>query len=210
MSPGSGTWGLELGYADSQGLSNLLKNTAAVLSSEMIEENLIRITFGPRLLLSSSKADKWDFNTLLPQMETIVQKLSTLGQLTLLDIGTPYNPFAPTLLKYCEEVILITESQPVAVQKTKLLIDELEKMGYGKSKLLNVVILNRIRADVQFTQPQVQEKLGIMPLLVIPPAPEQSYQAANHFQPLIKIQSESLISQQIHRLSESFTNRIKK
>ncbi len=28
MVPGSGTWGMELGYANSQGLSNLLKNTS--------------------------------------------------------------------------------------------------------------------------------------------------------------------------------------
>ncbi len=210
MVPGSGTWGLELGYADAQGLPNLLKNTATMLTEPIIEENLIRTTFGPRLLLSSAKAEKLDTNALLPQVETIVQKLSKMSQLTLLDIGTPYNPFASTLLKQCEEVILITESQPISIQKTKLLIDDLEKIGFGKNKLLNVVILNRVRADIQFTQGQIQEKLGINPLLVIPPAPEQSYQAANHFQPLIKIQSESLISQQIYRLSEQFTNRIKK
>ncbi len=181
-----------------------------MLTDEVIEENLIRTTFGPRLLLSSSKAEKLDFNALLPQIETLTQKLSKISQLTILDIGTPYNPFAQVLLKQCQEVILVTESQPISIQKTKLLIDELEKTGFGKSKLLNVVILNRVRADIQFTQPQIQEKLGINPLLVIPPAPEQSYQAANHFQPLIKIQAESLITQQIYRLAENFTNRIKK
>jgi pilus assembly protein CpaE len=210
MLPGSGTWGMELGYADSQGLSNLLKNTTSMLSDEIIEENLIRTTFGPRLLLSTAKSEKIDFNTLVTQIETITQKLSKLCQLVILDIGTPYNPFAQVLLKQCQEVILVTESQPISIQKTKLLIDELEKTGFGKNKLLNVVILNRVRADIQLTQPQIQEKLGINPLLVIPPAPEQSYQAANHFQPLIKIQGESLISQQIYRLSENFTNRIKK
>ncbi len=210
MQLGSGTWGMELGFADSQGWLGLVQNNSAIINDEALEENLIRTTFGPRLLLTSSKIETTDFNPLYKAVESIIQKLPRLAHLTILDIGTPYNPFSQILFKQCQEIIVVTESQPISIQKSRLLIDELEKLGYGKSKLLNLVILNRVRADIQLTQPQIQEKLGLNPLLVIPPAPEQSFQAANHFQPLIKIQHESLVSQQFVRLAENFINRIRK
>ncbi len=55
---------------------------------------------------------------------------------------------------------------------------------------------------------QIQEKLGHMPIMIIPPAPELSYQAAIHLQPIIKIQQESLIANQFSKLADNYIKRI--
>jgi pilus assembly protein CpaE len=210
MRPGSGTWGMELGFAETQGLDTILLKKPEEITGSLIEDNLIRTTYGIRLLLASSRISDMQMDTKAIQAETLVQKLDGLSQITFLDLGTGCSSVLEHIVKFCNEMIVVTESQPVAIQKTRILIDELEKRGFGKSKLLNVLIYNRVRADIQLSQPQVQEKLGHSPILVIPPAPEQAYQAATHFQPLIKVQAESLVSQQFGRLAEHFVNRIKK
>ncbi|PKO17287.1 MAG: hypothetical protein CVU39_05910 [Chloroflexi bacterium HGW-Chloroflexi-10] len=210
LRPGSGTWGMELGFAETQGLDTILLKKAEEITGSLIEDNLIRTTYGIRLLLASSRISDMQMDTKAIQAETLVQKLGELSQITFLDLGTGCSSVLEHIVKFCNEMIVVTESQPVAIQKTRILIDELEKRGFGKSKLLNVLIYNRVRADIQLSQPQVQEKLGHSPILVIPPAPEQAYQAATHFQPLIKVQAESLVSQQFGRLAEHFVNRIKK
>jgi len=109
----------------------------------------------------------------------------------------------------CDQIIVLTESFPVSVERTKSILAKLSDFGFGKNKLLQVVSYNRVRADIQLTQPQIQEKIGILPIIAIPSAPEQAYQAAIHFQPLVRVQPESLVSQQFYRLADQLLVNIK-
>ena len=88
-------------------------------------------------------------------------------------------------------------------------MNDLNEKGFGKSKLLNVVILNRVRSDIQLSAGQIQEALGVTISTVIPPAPEQAYQAALRFVPLIMVQQEGLVTQQFLRLADELTQRLR-
>jgi pilus assembly protein CpaE len=83
------------------------------------------------------------------------------------------------------------------------MLEDLATIGLGKTKILNLVLLNRVRADVQLSITQVQDALpGSQVITVIPPAPELAFQSAQRFQPLITIQPDGLIAQQFRRLVE--------
>lgn len=110
----------------------------------------------------------------------------------------------------CDEITIVAEPQPYSLKRTKDLIEELGEKGIGKSRILNVVVVNRIRADIQLSANQIQEVLGRPITLVIPPAPEQSYHAAMRNIPLIQIQQEGILSQQINRLATIYAERLKK
>jgi pilus assembly protein CpaE len=210
LSPGNGIWGLELGLTDTKGLENILLSKPGDITIELIEKNLVNTFFGVRLLLSSSLFSQVQMTENLKKVGLLLDGLTKISKVTILDLGVPREEYLNEVIDKCDQIIVVTESFPISVERTKHILAELSNYGFGKHKLVSVISVNRVRADIQLTQPQIQEKLGILPLLAVPSAPEQAYQAAIHFQPFIKIQPESLASQQFYRLAEQLLVNIKK
>ncbi len=208
---GQGTWAGELNFPNAEGLHNLLGMRSGEVTRSAVEKELVLTTYGIRLLLANSRSK--DFNTLqnaLPQLEAVLQQLATLGKVVFLDIGNPFIPGFERILAQCDELILVAEPQPYSLRRTNQLMDELNEYGFGKSKLLNVVIVNRVRADLQLSAMQIQEMLGKPITLVIPPAPEQSYHAALRNVPMIQLQPDGILTQQINRLAAIYAERLNK
>ncbi|PKO07055.1 MAG: hypothetical protein CVU41_03955 [Chloroflexi bacterium HGW-Chloroflexi-3] len=210
LSPGNGIWGLELGLADTKGLENILLSKPGDITIELIEKNLVNTLFGVRLLLSSSLFSRVQITENLKKVGLLLDGLSKISKVTILDLGVPKEEYLSEVIDKCDHIVVVTESYPIAVERTKNILAELSNYGFGKHKLVSVISVNRVRADIQLTQPQIQEKIGILPLLGVPSAPEQAFQAAVHFQPFIKIQPESLASQQFYRLADLLLVNIKK
>jgi len=210
MRPGHGTWGLELGYAAPTGLTDLLKKKASEINRQTVESELVATTYGPRLLFSSPHARDMDGIQAMEQAEAVLKMLPQISPLVLLDIGANLWPNQGQILSYCQEVIVITEPYPWIMPLTKVFLEDLAQFGFGKTKILSLVMVNRVRADMQLTVTQVQERLGVPVAQVIPPATEVAYQAALRNLPLIQIQPGGLLAQQFTRLAEMIAPRVKK
>ncbi|MGD0003364.1 MAG: response regulator [Anaerolineaceae bacterium] len=210
LRPGHGSWAQDLGYNTKEGLNNLLKAKPFEIKNNQVETELLRTTYsGVRLLLADSAISDIDLVEASAQLESVVHILPLLAPMVLLDIGVPVLPKIDRVLASCDEIMLITEPFPASLRSTKRYMQELSSIGFGKSKLLTVVMINRIRADIQLTITQVQEAIGQPVAQVIPPVPEIAYQAALQFLPLVKIQPDGLIAQQYRRLAEIIAQRKK-
>ncbi len=95
---------------------------------------------------------------------------------------------------------MILIRQPCA--EPKRLLQEIETLGFGKSRKVTAVAINRARSDIQLTLPQMQEAIGLPIALLMPPAPEMAYQAATRSVPLSLLQPDSLLTQQFIRLAD--------
>ena len=208
LRPGQGSWAIDLGFAKPTGLNNLLRRKPAEITASVIEQELVRTTLGPRLLMASNDMKDVELIAASAQMQAILQNLPTLSPITLLDFGHNVLPNFESLMAFCTEVIVLSEPFPISIQRSRLLMDELAALGFGKSKLMSVVVLNRVRADMQLSIPQMQEMLGVNPLVVIPPAPEQAYQAGLRNIPLINVQPDGLVALQFKKLAEIYSERI--
>jgi pilus assembly protein CpaE len=208
MRPGQGTWAIELGNNLSNGLSNLLRMRAQDISAVTIENELARMPYGIRLLMAAPRCKDAELMNATEQVTAVAESLPLLAKLVLLDIGTNYSPGFEPLLEQCNEVIVATEPFPASVQRTKQLIEDLGLKGFGRSKLMTVVSINRVRADVQLSLTQMQEILGVPIAHVFPPAPEIAFQAANRNIPLIQVQIGGVLSQQYNSLAERLTQRV--
>jgi DNA-binding response OmpR family regulator len=210
MRPGHGSWAQDLGYNAKEGLNNLLKAKPFEIRNSNVETELVRTTYnGVRLLLADSEISDVDLVGASAQLEAVTRILPFLAPMVLLDIGVPVLPKIDRVLAFCDEVLLITEPFPASLRSTKRYMQELGNCGFGKSKLLTVVMINRIRADIQLTITQVQESLGLTVAQVIPPVPEVAYQAALQYLPIVKLQPDGLIAQQFKRLAEIIAQRRK-
>jgi Flp pilus assembly CpaE family ATPase len=130
--------------------------------------------------------------------------------MVLVDIGNSFFPDVDKVLNLSNEIVVAVEPHPITVLRTKALIDELHEKGFGKSRAISVVLVNRIRSDVQMSWTQVQESLGQQVSYVISPYPEMAYQAATRAMPIIQLQPEGLISQQYGNVAEFLSHLVHK
>ncbi len=210
LRPGHGSWALDLGFPNQESLNNLLRLKPAEITPAAVEKELTRTTYGVRLLMASNQLRDMSLMTESPHIHNIVRQLSVLSPLVILDIGDSIIPDFDDTIALCDEIIVITEPYPGTVQRTRKMMDQLMEQGFGKSKLLTLVINNRVRADVQLSANQVEELLGQPVSLVIPPAPELAYQAGLRSTPLILILPDGLLAQQYERFAKTVTKRTKK
>jgi CheY-like chemotaxis protein len=208
--PGNGSWAIDLGFMNPNGLNNLLNMKTHDINRDSIEKQLVKITYGPRLLLAGNNLSDGNLVTEVSKMEMIIQHLPQIGELVLVDFGVPTLPNIERLLNYCDELLLVIEPFPSCLEHTKVLTADLARYGFGKSKLLHLVIINRIRADMQLSVTQLQEALKIKVTQMIPPAPEVAILAAEKNIPLIELQPEGLLTQQFERLADFMLERIQK
>ncbi len=208
LRPGQGTWAIDLGLDNPEGLNRLLKLKPGELTSTMIENELMQTSFGVRLLLASNHMEDIELVNTTSQMEIVLQYLTGLGSTVLLDIGANILPNIDQVLEFCQEVIMVIEPHPGTIERAKILKEELQEKGFGKGRYLDFVLVNRVRSDMQLSPADIQEALGRQISEVIPPAPELAYHAAVRSVPLIQMQPEGLITQQFKRLAETVVQRL--
>ena len=88
------------------------------------------------------------------------------------------------------------------------MMQDYAQYGFGKSKPINILSVNRIRADMQISVSQMQEIFGQSVVEVIPPAHEIAYQSDVRNTPMIKVQPESLVAHQISRVADVISKHI--
>lgn len=202
MRPGQGTWAQELHLPEARALNNLLRMDPTQITAAAVEEALTHTTFDIRLLLASTLLDGNDVFTATEQYTALLRQLSLISPLVMLDLGTNYLPAYESVSKQCQEMIVVTDSMPITVKRTHLLMEDLRKKGFGSSKALTLVIVNRTRGDMQLSMSQIEETLSHNIALGFPPAGEQAYTAAIRQVPLYTVQPEGILSKQFEKLSE--------
>lgn len=207
--PGHGSWGIDLGYTDPESLGSLLRLEPSAITTAAVQEELVQTTYSVRLLLASPNASEVALIPRAEQMLLILSQLPMLADIVVLDIGTAFLPYYDKVIKFCNELIMVVEPYPASTKRARLLMTELAKSSSGKNQPLNIVISNRVRANMQLSAADVNERLGQSVKIVIPPAPEMAYQAATRFIPLSQVQPDDLIAQQFKRLAETVLANIK-
>ncbi|MFU8773998.1 MAG: hypothetical protein ACNA8H_16460, partial [Anaerolineales bacterium] len=210
LRPGQGIWGQELNLENTSGLSNLLRMDVSEITPSTIEKQLISLQFGVRLLLASDSSSDLETIVATHQIEALLNQLPFTSPLVILDIGTNFHPAYEIITDICDEIFLVADPQPLAIKRTRVLVDELREKGYGSSKVMNVIMVNRARADMSLSMSQVEDLLGQSVTLGIPPAAEQAYYAATNNKPLILVQPDGLVANQFNQLAHQVAVRVKK
>lgn len=210
LRPGQGSWAIGLDFRNPTGLSNLLSLSPTEITQSAVEDQLIPTKYGIDLLLASNDTKDVVHVTAIAQFEVIIQQLFLLAPFVVLDIGTNILPAYELVTDLCNEIILVTEPQPMSVKRSRVLVDELRSKGFGSSKVLTMVIVNHTRADMVLSMSQIEETVGHSVALGIPPSPELAYQAAEQSAPMCLIRTDGLFAQQFNQLAELIAHRVPK
>jgi len=210
LRPGCGSWAFELGFNQPTGLKNVLMSQPFEISPALLERELVKTTFGPLLLLASSGLQEVDTCHKAENIHKLMQVLPEMADVVLADIGAPILPNTNKVLEACDEIIVVMEPFPSCMESTRVLLNDLEELGAGKSKLLHLIVVNRVRADMQLTLTQIQDQLKTKVLQMIPPAREVAFFSAQKHIPLVELQPEGFLTQQFEHLADMFLERLAK
>jgi len=207
MRPSQGTLGIDLGYTNITELNRLLKHPANEITQGMVENELVLHSSGIKLLLASYNPRDIEFVNATDRLTAIIRHLSSLAQYVILDLGANILPGVDSIYNLCSEAILVVEPMPNTIARTKVLLDDLADKGFSKSRVLTLVLINRIRSDIQMSWTQVQEALGIPITSIITPAPELAYQACSRNTPMILAQPDGIVAQQFVKIASAVAQR---
>jgi CheY-like chemotaxis protein/MinD-like ATPase involved in chromosome partitioning or flagellar assembly len=203
MRPGQGYWVHELGLADYFGIADLLRMDHAEITEAVLEKYLHPNMYGVPLLVATNNVCDVECVTALTQFEAIVRELSQMADLVVLDIGTDFHPAYSILTDHCDEIVLVTEPQPLTIEQTKPLIKQLKNQEFGSAKVLTMITVNRLRSEMSLTVSEIEQELGHSVTLGIPPMPELSYQSATQLKPMYVLHPEGIIATQINKLADA-------
>jgi DNA-binding response OmpR family regulator len=208
LRPGEGSMALDLGLAPGNGLSRLLELDPAALSLEEVEAALVQHSSGIRLLLSSYLPKDTQYRVMANEFHTIAQELPNIANYVLLDLGAGIHQVTEKILNTCDILIVALEPFPNTVIRTKVLIEELANRDIDQERM-HIVLINRVRTDVQLTWNQVKEQLKSPIAVAFTPVPELAYQAAKKNIPIVIQQPDSLVSQQFSKLADLITTKLR-
>ena len=210
LHPGQGNWGLELGINKPENLNHLLHLKPGEITQSEVENELVSHASGLQLLLASYRPGDVNDIQAMTQLEGVINQLSLMAGLVILDIGVNFFPGIDKVLALSNEAVVVVEPNPITVMRTKTLIEDLYDRGFGKSRLMTIVLINRVRSDVQLSWTQVQEALGQPISQVISPVPELAFQAALRTTPMVQLQPSGLTAQQIGKVADLLEQHIRK
>lgn len=208
LKPGQGSWGVELDIANSYGLEKLLALPVDEITAAAVEKLAVHTSFNVRLLMASEKSQKISLPDLPEKTLAIIKSLNSSIPVLVLDIGNPYLAGFSKIHKLCDQLIVLTDAFPATVLRTRKLLGTLQFEAPKKSRYIDTVFYNHIRSEAGLTAEQITKLLpGTTIKFMIPPVPEQVFQANQKYIPLYHIQPEGLFSQQVNELSRAICQR---
>ncbi len=206
--PGQGTVGLDFGFQNPNGLTELLQGTVAEVTREKVETLLSPHSSGVKFLLASSNPRDMTLSLQTQNYEALVARLATLGRFVILDLGNGLPACVQKILPMCHECIVVVEGAASAIQHTRYLLDDIAALKFDPAKT-SVVLNNRTRSESQMQMSQVQEKLGHAISITLTPAPEAFQQAIKLQTPAVVCQPTNMTSQQFLKIADSIIEREK-
>ena len=209
LHPGQGTWGMELGFETTENLNHLLSLKPNEISTQKVEEELTQTTRGIKVLFASNEPKDMELiNSGLQTVEVVI-KLSHLGPTIILDLGTGFLSQFDRILSLCDEIVLLFEPNPLNAGRTKKLLEMITQKGFGKSKFLTIIQVNRIVSAMQMSQTQISEFFKQKVDFMLPPFSEQAFNSFNKNIPLLEFSPSSLYNKQFDSFTDSIIKHIK-
>ncbi len=208
LTPGQGTVGMDFGYQNPKGLTEILQGSVAEVTREKVEASLSPHNSGVKLLLASGNPRDMTLTSQIQNYEALVARLSTLARFVILDMGSGLPSFVQKILPLCSECIVVVEGVSSTIQHTKLLIEDIVGLKVDTGKI-SVVLNNRMRSEAQMQLSQAQEKLGHSIASTLTPAPEAFQQAARLQTPAVICQPTNMTSQQFLKIADAIIEREK-
>jgi DNA-binding response OmpR family regulator len=201
LNPGHGSLALDMDLQSTSGLSNLLTRSLKDIHLRSVDAELVDHKSGVRLLLSDYRPSEIELEQAVPQMEAVLSNLAALATVVIADLGSGVRPYVKPLLELTDRVVVVIEPVYPTNRVALAVVDDLIASGYPRHKI-NMALLTKMRTSLQIPWKAVHDELGIDLAGVVSPAPEQAHQASQSGIPLLLVQPDSLVADQLEKIAQ--------
>lgn len=201
LQPHSGAVALQLGISPANTIADLLEKEPTALSQSVVEDSLVKHPSGIRILPAAQDLQGVQRELTLPHLEAILSNLETVAQYLVLDMGSQLSSPAQRILRKCNQVILVTEPDKIALTLAQRALNSLQALDVKGSRI-GIVVVNRTRSASTPTRSAIESTLGSELMSLFTPAPELFAQAALEGMPVAWAQQTSLQADMFRELAQ--------
>ncbi len=195
LTDGGGSLALQTGMKRQSGFQSLIEKFPP-LSHEDVNGQLQKHTSGLYFLPSTSQPAGIAAPLSKEFVRSLLQIVLADYDYVILDLPPALTPPVSEALRKAEYIILTLEPNKVALQLATLLMENLEKMNIGKYKIAPVTI-HRAHTVGSISRELLEEQLDADLLANIPPAPDMAYKSWDSACPMVLLQPQSIVAQQV-------------
>lgn len=195
---GNGGLGLMLGMARSQGMARVLSRPPQEITPSLIETELIVHHSGLRALVSSVRAKEALINYSFDSVLATIKVLRQIGKPAIFDLGGGFNVFTQRLQMEMDRLLFIVEPNMVALTQGREILNEI---GVATERVY-IVVANRSQSSLQTSWNDIEQILGQDIRVILSAAPELAFQAIEAGVPMVQVQPNAIVSNQIMKFAE--------
>jgi DNA-binding response OmpR family regulator len=206
LQEGGGTMTLQLGLQGltdkNGGLPAFVGKPVLHLTRERLDENLIRHNSGLHLLLATSKPAGIDPTLTRGHVRTLLRYLSMEFNHLLLDLPARLDEVQSEALRLTNLIIMTVEPNRIGLDLSLQMLAGLDALGISTQKV-RIVLIHRVPVSGTLSRTMIEQALHHEMISSIPPAPDLAYESAKNGKPMVDMQPQSLVGQQIRRIVQT-------
>lgn len=207
LTPGRGTIGLELDIPTPTGLATLLSNPVKDIHLRSVESQLLNHSSGVRLLASSHLPSEIGLADASAQIAALLKNLTTLCNVLVLDLGAGLSNHVRPILGECGLIVLVVDPLRPTDEVARTMRESMISLGVDAEKI-GIALVTRMRTSLQIPWREAMGTIGGELMGIISPAPEHAPQAVQSGDPLVKIHPDSLIVDQIKKVTDAISKKL--
>jgi pilus assembly protein CpaE len=178
-------------------IGSLLSLEPQQINVAEIERRLERHALGFQLLLAPP--GNYTLALTADHVEAIVSNLTLKNDYVLVDLPTPPLPNIGPVLEQADQIILVTEPEPISLASTANTLRMLDE--WDVINQVHVVAVTRSPAAALIRKRDMEEQLGVPVIFTIPPATEMFQDAARVGKPILELKPQSLPAETYRNLA---------
>ena len=200
-----GTFSSLLSQSPAENISHLVASGAGQIGRDAIASRLMRTSFGLQVLFGPQEA-RQEVEITAEQAAAIVDTTSQMAEQVILDIPACPCEAAREAMRRAWRVFLVLEPEPAATRSAEVALDALRTSGVT-GQLMGAIVVNRAAVPVGPSLEQLQQRLNIEILSVLPPAAEACAAAQRSGTPVVLAQPESAYAVSVAETVDRLTAR---
>lgn len=208
LKPGIGSWHIELGLQNVEGLAQLFKLRPTEITPALLRNKYIVTDFGVDLLPSLSSFLDVENKRYEGHITQLLQNSMQLNQSVLVDMSSTLLFDMINILQSFTDLYIVFEPNPVSVYKTAELIDFFDNYAIKKDKRLELIINNHGVNEGLYPLYNIQKELQYQVNNSLPSSPNLVLQSSLTRTPLAIAYPNSEITKAYLKLAQYIQQRI--
>ncbi|HOT92747.1 MAG TPA: response regulator [Anaerolineae bacterium] len=193
---GNGTLASQLGMSVPGGLQALAEIATANLTKSNVTDKMIRHTSGLHLLLSTMAPAGVGPQLTRDFSRTVMRHLIADYDYVLLDLPAALDEATAEALRIANDILMTLEPNRIGILMAQTMLENLDRQNIGAYKT-KIVLINRIPGAASLNRMDIENTLQHPMICSIPPAPDLAYESVQSGRPMVTVQPNGLLAQQV-------------